>query len=140
MIRVFVDGRKNIADVLGNTPNLHPNLLFSCYCILKRNQGVKRGDIFSNQTKMNSPPNNGAILTLSTMVKAVVSSAAKAELGALYLNAKEAAYLCQVLAEMNHPQPQTPIQTNNSMAEGVCNHKIQLKQTKSNGHALSLAI
>jgi hypothetical protein len=32
---------------------------------------------------------------------------------------------------MGHPQPQTPIQTNNSMAEGVNNHKIKLKRTKA---------
>ncbi len=39
------------------------------------------------------PPNNGAILTVATIIKAVMSSAAKAELGALYLNAKEAVYI-----------------------------------------------
>jgi hypothetical protein len=44
-------------------------------------------------------------------MKAVMSSAAEAELGALYLNAKEAAYLQQILAKKGHPQPQTPIQT-----------------------------
>jgi hypothetical protein len=32
---------------------------------------------------------------------------------------------------MGHPQPQTPIQTNNSMAKGVINNKIQPKQTKA---------
>jgi hypothetical protein len=60
-----------------------------------------------------------------------MSLAAEAELGALCLNAKEAAYLRQILAEMGHPQPRTPIQTNNSTAEGVINHKIQPKQTKA---------
>jgi hypothetical protein len=33
--------------------------------------------------------------------------------------------------EMGHPQPQTPIQAGNSMAEGVINNKIQPKQTKA---------
>ncbi len=97
----------------------------------KRNQRAKRGDIFSYPTMMNSPPNNGAILTVTTIIKAVMSLAAEAELGALYLNAKEAAYLQHILAKMSHPQPQTPIQTSNSMAEGVINHKIQPKQTKA---------
>jgi hypothetical protein len=63
-----------------------------------------------------SPPNNGAILTNATIIKAVMSSAAEAELGALYLNAKEATYLRQILQEMGHPQPLTPIQTNNMTA------------------------
>jgi hypothetical protein len=39
------------------------------------------------------PPNNGAILTVATIIKAVMLSAAEAELGALYINAKEAAYI-----------------------------------------------
>jgi hypothetical protein len=58
-------------------------------------------------------------------------SAAEAALGALYLNAKEAVYLQQILDEMGHPQPKTPIQTNNTTAEGVINNKTQPKCTKA---------
>ena len=32
---------------------------------------------------------------------------------------------------MGHPQPRTPIQTDNSTAEGVINNKIQPKRTKA---------
>jgi hypothetical protein len=60
-----------------------------------------------------------------------MSSAAEAELGALYLNAKEATYLRQILQEMGHPQPRTSIQTDNTMAKGVINNKIQPKCTKA---------
>ncbi len=60
-----------------------------------------------------------------------MSSAAKAELGALYLNAKEAVYLRQILTKMGHPQPKMPIQTDNTTAEGVINNKIQPKLTKA---------
>ncbi len=60
-----------------------------------------------------------------------MSSAVEAELGALFLNAKEAVYLRQILTKMGHPQPCTPIQTNNTTAEGVINNKIQPKQTKA---------
>jgi hypothetical protein len=35
------------------------------------------------------PPNNGAILTISEIIKAVISSATEAELGALYINARK---------------------------------------------------
>jgi hypothetical protein len=45
----------------------------------------------SNDKKF--PPNNGTILTIATIIKAVMSSAAEAELGALYINAKGAVYL-----------------------------------------------
>jgi hypothetical protein len=60
-----------------------------------------------------------------------MSSAAEAELGALFINTKEAVYLRQILMEMGHPQPKTPIQTNNTTAEGVINNKIQPKRTKA---------
>jgi hypothetical protein len=60
-----------------------------------------------------------------------MSSAAEAEIGALYLNAREAVYLRQILVEMGHPQPPTPIQTDNTTAEGLVNNKIQPKQTKA---------
>ena len=60
-----------------------------------------------------------------------MSSAAEAEIGALYLNAREAVYLRQILAEMGHPQPPTPIQTDNTTAEGLVNNKIQPKRTKA---------
>jgi hypothetical protein len=48
-----------------------------------------------------------------------MASTAKAELGALYLNAKEVVYLRQILIEMGQPEPQTLIQTDNTTAEGV---------------------
>ena len=60
-----------------------------------------------------------------------MSLAAEAELDALFINAKEAIYLRQILEEMGHPQPRTPIQTNNTTAEGVINNKIQAKCTKA---------
>jgi hypothetical protein len=77
------------------------------------------------------PPNNGAILNIAKVIDVVVSSAAEAELGALFMNAREAVYLRCILAKMGHPQPKTPIQTNNSTAEGVIISKKQPKRTKS---------
>jgi len=60
-----------------------------------------------------------------------MASAVEAEIGALYLNAREAVYLRQILVEMGHPQPPTPIQMDNTTAEGLVNHKIQPKWTKA---------
>ncbi len=60
-----------------------------------------------------------------------MSLAAEAELGTLFINAKEAVYLQQILEEMGHPQPRTLIQTNNTTTEGVINNKIQPKRTKA---------
>ena len=40
--------------------------------------------------KENIPRNNSAVLNISQIIKAVMSSAAEAELGALFINAKTA--------------------------------------------------
>ena len=50
------------------------------------------------------PPNNGAVLNIAQIIKAVMSSAAESELGALYINAKEAVYIQQILKAMGHQQ------------------------------------
>ena len=55
------------------------------------------------------PPNNGAIKNIAKVIDAVVSLAAEAELGALFINAREAVYLQPILVDMGHPQPKTPI-------------------------------
>ncbi len=74
------------------------------YCN-KTNSRSRTGGHFFLLDDVDNPPNNGAILTLATIIKAVMLSAAEAELGALYLNAKEAVYLRQILTELGHPQP-----------------------------------
>ncbi len=78
-----------------------------------------------------NPINNGAVLNITQLIKAVMSSAAEAELGALYINAREAIPQCQTLAEMGHKQPPTPMQTDNSTALVVMNNNIQPRRTKA---------
>ena len=60
-----------------------------------------------------------------------MSSAAEAELGALFLNAKEAVIIRLILTKMGHPQPRTPIQTDNTTAEAVINNRVQPKRLKA---------
>jgi hypothetical protein len=74
---------------------------------------------------------NTRYMSRRPIIKAVMSSAAEAELGTLFINAKEAVYLRQILEEMGHSQPRTPIQTSNTTVEGVINNKIQPKRTKA---------
>ena len=69
--------------------------------------------------------NNGAMLNTAHIIKHVITSATKAELAALYIMAQEAVYIRIVLKEMGHKQPSTPLQTNNSTVEAVCNGKLQ---------------
>jgi hypothetical protein len=77
------------------------------------------------------PPNNGAVLNIAHVIKNVMSSAAEAELAALYIAAREAVYIRIILQELGHEQPATPLQTDNSTADGVINGKITPKRTKA---------
>ena len=77
------------------------------------------------------PANNGALINISKIIKAVMSSAAEAELGALFINAKLAVVIRKTLKEMGHPQPRTPVQTDNSTAHGVLTNIISPKATKA---------
>ena len=77
------------------------------------------------------PLNNGAILTGSEIIKAVMSSATESELGALYINACKRVEIHNILQKWGHHQPPTPIQTDNSTAESIINSCVQLKQTKA---------
>ena len=83
---------------------------------------------FSNHI---NPKLNGPIYCLSTLIKAVMSSAAEAELGDLFLNATNVVSIRNTLHDMNHPQPPTPIKTDNTTALGVITNTIKRKRTKA---------
>jgi hypothetical protein len=60
----------------------------------------------------------------------VVASAVEAELGALFLNCKQATIFRLTLKEMGHPQPPTPIHCDNSTAVGIANNTIKRQQSR----------
>ena len=59
----------------------------------EKNARSRAGGHFFLSNNDQHPTNNGAIMTNATIIKAVMSSAAEAELGALFLNAKEGVYV-----------------------------------------------
>jgi hypothetical protein len=77
------------------------------------------------------PPINGPVLVTSKVIKETVASAAEAELAALFHNGQDAYPLRVALEEMNHPQPPTPMQTDNSTAAGLANDTIKQKRSKA---------
>ena len=78
------------------------------------------------------PFNNGAILNISQIIWAVMSSAAEAELGALFINAKTATVsIRQTLIKIGYPQPRTPMQTDNAMAHTLLTKKTLPKALKA---------
>ena len=74
---------------------------------------------------------NGPVAVNAKIIKNVMSSASEAEIGALYMNAKDAVPMRTTLAEMNHPQPPTPIRTDNSTANGIVNSTIRQNRSKA---------
>jgi hypothetical protein len=77
------------------------------------------------------PPANGAINVFCQILREVVSSAAEAELAALFHNGKEACPIRTCLAELGYPQPPTTIITDNSTAFGIANDTVKQKRSKA---------
>ena len=75
--------------------------------------------------------NNGAILTLSKIIKYVMGSAGESEVAALYYNCKSALPVKTCLEEMGHQQPKTPAVTDNSMATGLINKTMTPQRAKA---------
>jgi hypothetical protein len=70
-------------------------------------------------------------LIVSKGLKHVISSAVEAEIGAVFINAKEGAFLRTTLKELEHKQPPTPMETDNATATGYSNGTIKQERTKA---------
>jgi hypothetical protein len=82
--------------------------------------------------KGNEEFNNGAILTLLSIIEHLMSSASKAELAVLYYGCKLAVPLQTTLGEMGHPQhDHTMVMTDNVMAQGLTLDTMTPKASKS---------
>jgi hypothetical protein len=79
----------------------------------------------SNDTPQ--PHNNVAVLTIAQIIKAVMSLAAEAKIGALFISCREAVPACHTLEFLGHPQPPTPIQTDDTTAIGTINNDVMKK-------------
>ena len=78
-----------------------------------------------------APPINAPILVICKTLKHVVSSAAEAETAGVFTNAQIALPIRHTLEALGHPQPPTPIKTDNSTATGFVNNNMQQKRSKS---------
>ena len=81
--------------------------------------------------KFSNPTPNGPVHNLCLTIRNVVASAAEAELGALYLNAREAVPIRVALDEMCHPQPLTPLEIDNTTAYSILTSSIRQKLSKA---------
>jgi hypothetical protein len=84
-----------------------------------------------NKAPVTMPPNNGAVHTECKTMRVVVASATEAEMGGLFHCGQAAVPLRNALIEMGHPQPPTPIQTDNATASGIVNSSIRQRKSKA---------
>ena len=73
---------------------------------------------------------NVLVLTITQIMKYMLSSAAKAEMAALFLTAREMVALRNTLEKMGWKQPPSPLQCDNSTAVGYTNQTIVSKNSK----------
>ena len=74
---------------------------------------------------------NGNIAVTCAIPKLVTSSADEAELSAFFLNTKEARIVRLMLTKLGHPQPQNPININNTIAVGIVNNTIKRQRSRA---------
>jgi hypothetical protein len=96
---------------------------------------IRAGGFFymGSNSKTDKKLTNGAILMITKVLKRVMSSAAGAEIGAVFINSKEGAFLRTTLEELGEKQPPTPMETDNTTATGYSNGTIKQKRTKAMG-------
>jgi len=74
---------------------------------------------------------NRPIQVLCKLFKVVVSSAAEAELVAIFMTAKTCVNLCQALITLGYTQPPTPLITDNATTTNLSNDNLKQKHGKS---------
>jgi hypothetical protein len=77
------------------------------------------------------PRLNGPIHTICHILRNVMASTVKSEVGALFPNGQEAIPPRNTLIKLGHPQPPTPLKTDNTTAAGFSNHTIKQKRSKA---------
>ena len=89
-------------------------------------------------SNVTNPHNNGAVLNIAQLIKAVMSSAAEAEFGALYINTGKAVPMRKLLTK-NGPHATTYSHSNQQqhIMQGHQQH-YTTSENKSNGHEISL--
>ena len=120
------DACKNLLDYVATHPNAGIgyqacNMILAIHTdasyLSKHNTRSRAAGHFYLTNNKDKDFNNGAIHTLSSIIKHVMSSTSEAELAALYYSCKQAIPIQRTLEELGHIQPgPTPVSTNNSTA------------------------
>eukprot|EP00957_Ditylum_brightwellii_P072003 5472957-Ditylum_brightwellii.AAC.1 len=74
---------------------------------------------------------NGPVHSVCKVIRNVMASTAEAKIGALFSNTRKGKELRLALTEMGHPQPPTPVLTDNSTACGIINTTVKQPCTRA---------
>jgi hypothetical protein len=96
----------------------------------KTNSRSRAGAHIFLSEKKPFPRFNGAILSITQIIRFVMASATKSELAALFVTAREMIPHRQTLISMGWPQLKSPIQADNSTTIGVTNKMIVPRRAK----------
>ena len=86
----------------------------------------RSGGHFFVSEDIDFPSNTGSVETIAKLIWNVVTSAADAEIGALFINTRQSLLVRYLLKEMGHLQPPTPIQTEDTTALGFVTNNLQV--------------
>jgi hypothetical protein len=101
--------------------------------LLEPNARSRLGGYFFLSSKQNSSKHiqNGPILAICTVYKNVLSSVMEAEVAGTFVNAKEGVNVRNILNNMGHPPPQTPLITDNLTTFGIVSGKMKEQRSKA---------
>jgi hypothetical protein len=99
----------------------------------KPNARSRIGGHFFLSSAMNSAnhTHSGPIITISTVYKKFLSSVMEAEVAGTFVNTKEGVNLRNILNSIGHPQPRTPLITDNLTTFGIVSEKMKQQRSKA---------
>ena len=78
-----------------------------------------------------APHTNGAVLVICRTLRGVLASAAETETGGVFHNAQTAIILRRLLEALGHPQPATPLHTDNTVSNSFVHSNIKQRRSKT---------
>ena len=105
----------------------------AAYLVLPQARGRFSGIFYLSNATAGRLPLNGAIQVISKSLQNVVSSAAEAEIGGIFIGGHQAVPIITALSELNHRQPASGTRTSNDnfITKGFLTANLRQKLSKA---------
>ena len=97
----------------------------AAYLVQTNAQSRYAGYYYLGSPKPTNNTLNGAVLAICITIRNVVAYAAEAETGGLFGNYQEIIPIRRGIDALDHPQPPTPVKTDNTTSDSFVNFNIQ---------------